>query len=548
MQTLYDADSTRPDLFNAYPVQMAFTHDGRGLLATLHTVFRTSNGGQSWTNLDPFPPPNSSNYSSLRTPVYITGIAARPVMRTSIAFDSLLLSTENVSTNIGRVRLISVAGGLYVLHPDTLQFFRSPFWTTGIAVPDSQNAYAFAGFDHLVYHCDSLDTPAQTLWDSLFVPESDAWIGGPVASSGNLIVGVGNEQWVSRDRGATWATAPAADAQSDFGVSFADELHGLTGGGMLDPAPVGWVHRTTDGGLSWSGRVLQTTVPIRCVEMITPEIGFAAGGDYNIATGEIWKTTDGGQTWNLDALLDAEITTIESARASGAYVDVMAAGVFPDFSGGVWFNRLYLPNLSGPVIVAEPDTLDFGSVAPGDTALLTTTVQNLGGDTAIFSGATSTNSRFGTLTPLSEVTLPPQQSFVLHLIFVPSSQDGSGTYTATFALLSSDGRTELSLTGHVPVAADDPRDLPLPQAATLSVWPNPGNAVFQIRYELTRASDATISIYDLSGRTVATLARGVQEAGQHVVVWDAESFASGIYFVRLTAVNQRVMQKVLLLK
>ncbi len=549
VQTLVDADPAHPELFNAYPVQIAFTHEGRGVIATLHTGFRTFDGGHTWANLDPSPPPQSSSFNSLRAPVYISGIVPRPIARTAVLFDSLFLSTQNATTNAGRIRLLVFLGNNYLLLPDTIQFFNGPHWLTGLAIPDSNNIFAVSGFDRLIFYRDSLSYPNYLgPFDSVYATASEQWVAGPVAQSGNLMISVGSEQWISRNAGAAWEAVPPSDPQSDYGVSFADELHGMTGGGRLQPTPQGWVHVTTDGGVTWSARVLETTLPIRCVEMVTPEIGFAAGGNYMAATGAIWKTTDGGQTWTEDATMDAEITAIESKRESGAYVKVVAAGVYPDFRGGVWINRLYLPELSGPVLVPDPDTLDFGVVAPGGSDTLSFTIQNVGGDTAYITGTMSTNVRFNIVELVSSLDLAPQQSLTLHAVFTPHSQDSSGQYTATLAVLSSDGRTDITVFGSVPLGAGDSRHALLPAVTALNVWPNPGNAVFQIRYALTRASDVSVRIYDVIGRETAVLPQGPRVPGEHVLSWNAADVASGIYFVQLDAAAETMTTKVLLVK
>ena len=548
-QTIVDADTGHPELFNAYPVQITFTHDGRDFIATLHTIFNSQDGGYTWHNLDPSPPPfGESTFNSLRVPVYISGLAARPVARTAITFDSLYISTFNANNNVGRVHLLYYTAPHYFLLSEIIHYFLGPHWLTGIALPDSDHALAFSGLDRLIYKRDSLSSPVITPWDSVYATQADHWVSGPVARVKRLMMAVGSEHWISRNAGTSWSTAAAADSQGDIGVSFADTLHGLTGGGTLNPSPSGWVHRTTDGGLTWSGSVLNSAYPIRCVDMVTPLIGFAAGGNYLTGHGVIWKTTDGGQTWNLDATMDAEITAIESELASGAYVNVSAAGVFPDFRGGVWRNQLYLPNLNGPVLTAEPDTLDFGMVARGDTGLANVTIQNGGLGDAVLTGTRSGNPAFAITNNVSGQLIAPGGQLQLQVIFVPPIIDTTTyAYAAVLSLVSADGHTDIIASGAVPLRSRE-RDPLLPQDVSLSVWPNPGTAIFQIRFELARASDATISIYDLTGREVSTLARGNQEAGEHVLSWNAGNSASGIYFVRLEIPGNQLMKKLLLVK
>ncbi len=80
-------------------------------------------------------------------------------------------------------------------------------------------------------------------------------------------------------------------------------------------------------------------------------------------------------------------------------------------------------------------------------------------------------------------------------------------------------------------------------------YPNPFNAVTKIRYKLLTKSFVRVSIFNISGKKVATLVTGEQTAGTYSVKWNANGFASGIYFCRLQ-VNKHIVlsQKLVLLK
>jgi hypothetical protein len=69
-------------------------------------------------------------------------------------------------------------------------------------------------------------------------------------------------------------------------------------------------------------------------------------------------------------------------------------------------------------------------------------------------------------------------------------------------------------------------------------YPNPFNPVSTIRYELPVDSRVVLKVYDLLGREVETLLdNNNQEAGMHQAVFDATSYASGVYFYRLEAAS-----------
>jgi hypothetical protein len=89
----------------------------------------------------------------------------------------------------------------------------------------------------------------------------------------------------------------------------------------------------------------------------------------------------------------------------------------------------------------------------------------------------------------------------------------------------------------------------LPRAAALlQNYPNPFNPSTMIRFELAREGTVELSILDLSGRTVAVLARAELASGSHAYLWDASGRASGIYFCRISAPGLSAARKMLLLR
>jgi hypothetical protein len=83
--------------------------------------------------------------------------------------------------------------------------------------------------------------------------------------------------------------------------------------------------------------------------------------------------------------------------------------------------------------------------------------------------------------------------------------------------------------------------------------PNPFNPQTRIDYELAATGQASLRIYDATGRLVRTLADGVRPAGAHAAIWDGRDtagrvLASGIYFCRLETPGFMTTRKLMLLK
>lgn len=83
--------------------------------------------------------------------------------------------------------------------------------------------------------------------------------------------------------------------------------------------------------------------------------------------------------------------------------------------------------------------------------------------------------------------------------------------------------------------------------------PNPFNPTTEISFELEADSYVSLTVMDVTGRIIRTLATGLEEAGTHRVSWDgtndfAEAQASGVYFYRLRTAEGSQTRRMVLLK
>jgi hypothetical protein len=79
-------------------------------------------------------------------------------------------------------------------------------------------------------------------------------------------------------------------------------------------------------------------------------------------------------------------------------------------------------------------------------------------------------------------------------------------------------------------------------------WPNPFNPSLHIPFELGRAQDVRLAVYNLGGQLVAEPAQGPQAAGRHEVLFDGAALGSGLYLVVLEAEGLRETRKIALMK
>lgn len=84
-------------------------------------------------------------------------------------------------------------------------------------------------------------------------------------------------------------------------------------------------------------------------------------------------------------------------------------------------------------------------------------------------------------------------------------------------------------------------------------FPNPFNPATAIPFELASSAEIRLTIYNLLGEQVRSLASGVFSAGSHEIRWNGrddagESVAAGTYIYRLESGGQKLSQKMYLIK
>ncbi|NOX38754.1 MAG: T9SS type A sorting domain-containing protein [Calditrichaeota bacterium] len=84
-------------------------------------------------------------------------------------------------------------------------------------------------------------------------------------------------------------------------------------------------------------------------------------------------------------------------------------------------------------------------------------------------------------------------------------------------------------------------------------YPNPFNASTRIEFELPRAADVQLIVYDVQGREIARLVQGFHQPGRYSVWWNGRDNSgqvvpSGVYFYRLSAGSFSDLKRMVLVK
>jgi len=287
------------------------------LAAELGQVWKTSDGGQTWTRV-----------MNLGFPYYWYGVDA-------LTETDVVVSGFNNSNFQGILRW-SHDGGLT--------------WSSDVILTTDGWSFRvrFADPDHgLVVDGLNLDAPnaahdttdgGQTAGDwTETIPDSDGgWFGNQFSLLPTLRAWLsGITLCTSPDGGASWGCRPSVDPVFDGATQFVNGRDGWVGGGTISPAVEGWVHRTVDGGRTWSDRTLDGPWPIREIHFLTPRIGWAAGGNSFSGVGGLFFSRDGGQTWSLDLDTGAEMDACAHQR-DGQLLQVWCAGYDAALNGVVY--------------------------------------------------------------------------------------------------------------------------------------------------------------------------------------------------------------------
>lgn len=195
-------------------------------------------------------------------------------------------------------------------------------------------------------------------------------------------------------------------------------------------------------------------------------------------------------------------------------------------------------------IFLSTDSIDFGEVGIGDSAVSTLLIYNMG-NTGLEIDEISTDAPF--YIDISDGSVEAAQQLDVEVRFVPQL---IGVYPDTLIIISNDSDEEevmVELFGTAVELAVDDRFIPTKFSLSQN-YPNPFNPVTTILYQLPKSEFVNISIYNVVGQLVETLVNGHKDTGFHSVIWNANDIGSGLYFYRIEAGEYTETKKCIILK
>jgi hypothetical protein len=122
--------------------------------------------------------------------------------------------------------------------------------------------------------------------------------------------------------------------------------------------------------------------------------------------------------------------------------------------------------------------------------------------------------------------------------------DVAGIQTFSFGTMQVAPRTNADFVNHGFNVGVEPGTI---SGVSFSAYPSPAR-VTKVNFALPKQADVDLSVYDLSGRRVATLAKGSMPAGKYSRDWNGGGAGAGVYFVRLRVGSENYNLRTITLK
>ena len=396
------------------------------------------------------------------------------------------------------------------------------------------------------------------LMDVCFVDSTEGWI---VEYDGTILH--------STDGGASWETQHSEGAPQLYAIDFVSASHGWTDG-------LGYaIQHTADGGSTWAEQT--TNLPSAAWSIVENVIATKPGtvsGEEIIICGHYDSIS--GMSENLapgaDDNASGTAAVLEAARllAPGFYERTTKFVCFAGEEQGLFGSSEYAARAysAGDSIVAvlNFDMIGYVDVAPEDFDIVCDSASEWLADLAMDCAAAYVPARASVKTVDPEMTYSDHASFWrLGYEAIYGSEDWTVTYPYIHTIGDTLGNLDKALaTDIVKIAVSALAELAVPDptaavagrpeaALIASAWPNPFSAETRIGFVLGGADRVRVSLFDVNGRLVKTLANAHLGPGRHEVAWDGTDrwgsrVSPGIYFAYVSTNSTARQTKVVLLR
>lgn len=339
------------------------------------------------------------------------------------------------------------------------------------------------------------------------------------------VYGVSSQVFLHKttDGGINWSRKVLSSESDDFGfkVQFVDQLNGwvlIWNFTTMIPKFL----KTTDGGENW--------IPFNGMGIFyfkTANVGwcYSADGPNMMPPFKIYKTTDGGSNWNEQF----------NDNQPGMYNDIF----FIDENNG------WIVGNNGKVLKTKDGGTNWvyvtnSGINPNQKSKTVFFINNLIGwipskfidETAFIQHTTDGGNTWSTQ------TVPIGNQGYNSIFSIYFTDINNGWLTADWGRICN-----FTITTGV-----DEDHVKINNFYIYPNYPNPFNPATVIRFSIPEAGNIKLGVYNILGEQIALLVDGFTDAGTFEVSWSAENVTSGVYFCRLEAGNQIISNRMVLLR
>lgn len=319
----------------------------------------------------------------------------------------------------------------------------------------------------------------------------------------------------------------------------------------------GTILKTMDGGTTWSLTVLDTLIDYRGLYFINADTGWIAGtgnwGDYVYGySGQIQRTTDGGNTWEKQYGSDTLVTyPIEddwfqdikfiNSQVGYAFAGIEATNLFSTIDGGSNWNRIGHPGLALYNIDVIGDTIwgcGGGFASTMDNGLNWTYNIVFGVN---ISDLSMVNGESGYIITgrLDERQFMYTNDGGKTFVSVNEAKNLYAFYlNPKYNFICAVGSERIVINKNFITNVKENNTIIKDEFKLYQNYPNPFNPTTTIKYQISsdlksKTIDVKMTVYDILGREVYTLVNMKQSTGNYIVDFDATGLSSGIYYYQL---------------
>lgn len=330
------------------------------------------------------------------------------------------------------------------------------------------------------------------------------------ALTGYAVGGGGSKGYVYKtiNAGNNWIKMDSIPSGTLYSCFFLNDNTGYA------PGYNGEILKTTNGAVSWS--TYQSGISFRLNSVFFTDIntGYACGGN---ATQVILKTTNAGLNWNqINTTTGNTYSYLKFINSSTGFLS--AKGIYKTTDAGAsWLqktpnNLIYFYKTNFPSTNTGYSIAEYGKIYK----------------------TTDSGETWGELNS-------PTDYFFSDINFL---NDNTGYFIGDQGMIlkTTNGG------GNFINGINDP-EFEIPADYRLSQnFPNPFNPVTTINFSVPKYSLVKITIYDITGKEITKLINEFRSPGNYNIEWNAENYASGVYFYELTSGEFKERKKMVLIK